>query len=397
LADVLLESGVKGEIDNPGYYFEKDDPEHLRAMDLLLLTQGWRKYDWKDIMTNQKKLPFEFEKGFTINGIVKKWPGGKEDISSRVSIISPENKLFGIINVDAKGHFTFPGLNLMDSSRVVVSASSSKGKNWNQTIVADLEPYHNSDSTIAVKPVINYKSEQVENAEPLLKLQPGVIQLPEVTVTAEKINPFERSVYVSMTDKSIEITKENYSHYTSLEKLLLTEFNVRLTIDPEGNYALDMGRSVKLAKPKLIIDDIEAPDLNYLAMYSIDQIEAVSVNKDGNAITGDGGALILKIRKNPIDWGSASPPNMKNFLIKGYSPPVKYYTPKYLQNPESETYQKYASVFWKPDIVTDSTGVASFRFAVPKELGAVNVRTEGISDDGTIFLDDRKVTIKRDE
>jgi hypothetical protein len=221
--------------------------------------------------------------------------------------------------------------------------------------------------------------------------------LPEVTVSAEKINPFERSVYVSMTDKSIEITKENYSHYTSLEKLLLTEFNVRLTIDPEGNYALDMGRSVKLAKPKLIIDDIEAPDLNYLAMYSIDQIEAVSVNKDGNAITGDGGALILKIRKNPINWGSASPPNMKNFLIKGYSPPVKYYTPKYLQNPESETYQKYASVFWKPDIVTDSTGVVSFRFAVPKELSAVNVRTEGISDDGTIYLDERKVTIKRDE
>jgi hypothetical protein len=131
-------------------------------------------------------------------------------------------------------------------------------------------------------------------------------------------------------------------------------------------------------------------------MYSIDQIEAVSVNKDGNAITGDGGALIIKTRKNAIDWGSGTPANMKHFLIKGFSPPVKYYTPKYLQQPESEAYQKYASIFWKPDILIDSTGVTSFRFSVPKELNVVNVRTEGISDDGTIFLDERKIVIKRE-
>lgn len=397
LANVLLESGVKGEIEDPNYYFEKDDAEHLRAMDLLLLTQGWRKYDWNDIMTNKKRLPFEFERGFTISGMVKRWPSGKEDYGSRVTIISPENKVFGIINVDLAGRFSFQGLNLKDSSRVVVSASSSKGANWNQTILADLEPFHKTDSAIAVKPVINYINEPVENAEPPLKLMPGVIQLPEVSVTAERINPFQRSIYVSMMDKSVEITKENYNHFTSLENLLLMEFNVRLSVDSDGNYSLDMGRAQKSATPKLIIDDIEAPDLNYLAMYSIDQIEAVSVNKDGNPIVGDGGALIIKTRKTPIDWGSSPPSNMKRFLVNGYALPVKYYTPKYLQSPESETYQKYASVFWKPDIKIDSTGITSFRFKVPKELNIVNVRTEGISDDGTIYLDEHKVAIKRDK
>jgi len=175
------------------------------------------------------------------------------------------------------------------------------------------------------------------------------------------------------------------------------EFNIRLTVDPQGNYIVDMGRGMKTASPKLIIDEIEAPDMSYLSAYSIDQIEAVSVNKNGDAFVGDGGAIILKTRTKPIDWGTVTPTNLKYLKIKGFSPPVEYYTPKYLQKPETETYQKYASVFWKPDIVTDSTGITSFRFTVHRELDVVNVRTEGISNDGTIYLDERKIAIKREE
>jgi len=396
LSDVLLRSGVKGNIENPQYYFEKEDLDHSIAMDMLLLTQGWRKYDWKEIMTNNKKLPYDFEKGFSIGGQVKNWMNGKEDKSSRVSLVSPENKLFRISNVDSTGRFLFSGLYLIDSTRIVVSASSSKGKNWNRTILASLSPDHPTNSTIKVKPILYYLNEAPVITEPPLKLLPGVIQLPEFVVSADKIVPFKGSVYVSSFDKSVEITKENYARYTSLESLLFMEFNVQVTVDPEGNYKVNMGRGTKTALPRLIIDDIEAPDLNYLAMYSIDQIEAVSVNKNGNAITGDGGAIILQTRKDAINWSSSAPPNLKYLQIKGFSPHVEYYTPKYLQQPETETYRKYASVFWKPDILTDSTGIASFRFSVPKELNVVNVRMEGISENGTIYLDERKVAVKRE-
>ena len=52
---MLLSSDVKGYIHNPDYYFESDDEEHRRAADLLMMVQGWRRYDWK-VMTNPKKL-----------------------------------------------------------------------------------------------------------------------------------------------------------------------------------------------------------------------------------------------------------------------------------------------------------------------------------------------------
>ena len=42
---MLLSSELKGYIAHPDYYFEADDTEHRRAADLLMMVQGWRKYN----------------------------------------------------------------------------------------------------------------------------------------------------------------------------------------------------------------------------------------------------------------------------------------------------------------------------------------------------------------
>jgi hypothetical protein len=148
--------------------------------------------------------------------------------------------------------------------------------------------------------------------------------------------------------------------------------------------------SSKSSPPKLYIDGVEVPDLDLLTMYTIDLIEAVSVNKSGN------GAIILKTRTTPIDRSTATPTNLKFIKIKGFSSHVEYYTPKYLQTPETESYQRYASIYWKPDMIIDSTGVSSFKFSVPKQINKMNVRIEGISDDGTVFLEEHVIGSKGD-
>ncbi len=50
---MLLSSDVKGYIANIDYYFEADDKEHRQAADLLMMVQGWRRYDWQ-LMSGQK-------------------------------------------------------------------------------------------------------------------------------------------------------------------------------------------------------------------------------------------------------------------------------------------------------------------------------------------------------
>ena len=51
MTEMLLASQIKGFVEQPEYYFERDDEEHRRALDLLLMVQGWRRYDWVEMAT----------------------------------------------------------------------------------------------------------------------------------------------------------------------------------------------------------------------------------------------------------------------------------------------------------------------------------------------------------
>ena len=46
LTEMLLASQIRGFVENPRYFFEKNDAEHARALDLLLMIQGWRRFSW---------------------------------------------------------------------------------------------------------------------------------------------------------------------------------------------------------------------------------------------------------------------------------------------------------------------------------------------------------------
>ena len=49
LTEMLLASEIKGFVPQPEYFFERDDEEHRRALDLLMMTQGWRRFNWQDM------------------------------------------------------------------------------------------------------------------------------------------------------------------------------------------------------------------------------------------------------------------------------------------------------------------------------------------------------------
>ena len=114
-------------------------------------------------------------------------------------------------------------------------------------------------------------------------------------------------------------------------------------------------------------------------------------------MVGDAGAIFIKTRKFPLWLNDKSPTNITSLVVRGYAPAAKYYSPKYSESPETESYQKYASIYWKPDLVIDSTGVNSFKFTVPDQIRDLNVRIEGISANGTVYLEERAVRIKNQE
>ena len=52
MTEMLLSSEIKGFVPNPGWYFESDDEIHRQALDLLMMTQGWRRFVWRDMAIN---------------------------------------------------------------------------------------------------------------------------------------------------------------------------------------------------------------------------------------------------------------------------------------------------------------------------------------------------------
>ncbi len=65
LSYMLLESDLVGKIEEPNFYFDKeDDPTRLKpeiersvALDNLLMTQGWRKFDWQRVLDENYTQP----------------------------------------------------------------------------------------------------------------------------------------------------------------------------------------------------------------------------------------------------------------------------------------------------------------------------------------------------
>ncbi len=69
LTDLSLSSDLKGFVANPDYYFEAGDSLHQARLDLLLLVQGWRRYNVKDLLA-AKPLRYKPETAMTVEGSV---------------------------------------------------------------------------------------------------------------------------------------------------------------------------------------------------------------------------------------------------------------------------------------------------------------------------------------
>ena len=74
LTEMLLCSQLRGFVEQPEYYFEKDDAERRRHLDLLLLVQGWRRYRWVEMaMPGAFAVNHPYERTEWLYGSVNKY------------------------------------------------------------------------------------------------------------------------------------------------------------------------------------------------------------------------------------------------------------------------------------------------------------------------------------
>ena len=101
LTEMLLASEIRGFVERPRYYFEKDDSTHRKALDNLLLVQEWRRWKWNDLAAKTDfSIRYLPEKYQTIAGAV--YPFNKldgksnydqEEILTKYARLKKENKV----------------------------------------------------------------------------------------------------------------------------------------------------------------------------------------------------------------------------------------------------------------------------------------------------------------
>ena len=143
LINMLLSSDLKGYIENPSYYFEANDRKRLYELDLLMMTQGWRRYKWEQMSgIEPMKATQMIEKCLVVDGNVRsrmrKNPKAGMDMTIMLSPKdSVRNKVTVIGNcVTGKdGEFTFYVDDLMYGKWNAVIQAQDKGKNKDNRIM----------------------------------------------------------------------------------------------------------------------------------------------------------------------------------------------------------------------------------------------------------------------
>lgn len=101
-----LLSQVRGKIYNSSYYFDEKNTGRLEALDLLLLTQGWRRYVWDKGCRVYEGGPFLTDGINGIQTIAKKRKNGQARDTEQLISISDAEDNTQFIWADSAGHFT---------------------------------------------------------------------------------------------------------------------------------------------------------------------------------------------------------------------------------------------------------------------------------------------------
>ena len=394
LASMLLTSDLKGFVERPGYYFNNSGPQVVTDMDNLMLTQGWSRFVWPDILNKTavaKPLSFKPETMQKVSGTITTL-GGKPVAKGKVSLLSTSGGLFLIDTLsDDNGHFTFDNLAFGDSTRFVVQARNVKNKK-NVEINLDIVPgqvvtknQNTGDIEVNVNEAIQgyiQKSEGYFNDQNKRGLLERTFLLDQINIVQKK-NPAKNSSNLNGAGRAdAVITAKDLQNAFSISQYL--QGRVAGLMIRNGQAYLMRNNGTPMA---VVLDGMNVgPD--FLDNLIPQDIETIEILKSiGNTAIygsqGSGGVLVVTTKRGGGDMGySRYSPGIITYSPKGYYAAREFYSPKYTAGNTIPGEDRRTTVFWTPHILTAADGTAKFNYYNTDQPGTYRIVIEGINDDG---------------
>lgn len=412
LSYFLLSSDLKGDIENPGYYFTHNDTSLQSDLDALMLTQGWRKYKYKLALDSIRYLP---ESHLSLSGSVSGllFLNKKKDGVNMTLLAIGKNLMSEKKMTDSQGRFKFILEDEYDKPvNYTLQSVNKRGKQENYTIALDqpappaVTYNHNLeisevDSVAQAFVSKNIERKKVDDAFPI---SPGSILLKEVKVEAYKMTPQRKMAAeeygkpdLVIEGKDIQAKVKNW-HY-GLFSVLDSDFPEKLKCDI-GSYG-NISVNVRGAEETLFLVDGKFERLDYSDLSVIPPSEVTSVEiirnpkkwrelyifQYGTAPKVSDVAIIVVYTRSGKGINYAfKPAGIYRGSCPSFSLSKEFYQPKY-RNLTANDWVKpdlRALVHWQPILVTDATGKASSTWFNADNTGNVEVVVEAISDKGEI-------------
>ena len=387
LSYLLLSSDIKGYIEEPGSYFLDNSMFGKEKLDVLMLTQGWKRFSTAAVVkANFKDPAYYMEVGQALTGKVL-------DIFNKpakkcgIIMLSPMKGMIKLAQTDSLGHYLIDGFEFADSTSFVLKAKREKGFG-DVEIVADPDVFPVSSLFIPTTPLKTAltSNEYLQQSKEKNYSDGGmrVVDLGEVTVKAAKINKNETKHYYDGSE-DVKMTSEKLEDYPGMGVLEILSMMAGIQVN--GDQVSIRG---SMGNPLFLIDEIESLSMDDITYLTSSDIESISVFKGANAAIfgskGGNGVVAIALKKGFVRKAD-TPISMTTATPLGFQKPTAFYVPKY--NVDSVRLNRKSdlrtTIYWNPKLISDSTGTVHVKFYSADKPNNYSVVMEGISNTGEIF------------
>jgi hypothetical protein len=406
-SDLLLSSELKGKIHNPGYYLSSDADSVTANLDLVMLTNGWRKFNWEKLkasITPEIKYPVETD----ITRISGKVYGLKtvsaNDLMLNLIIQNKDSsKNFIFQPVTKEGLFQSENMFIFDTARIFYNFNQNQKLNEITQVQFDNGLLKASGKQLELKDenMLNLWNDSVS----LAKMN-AFLQLQEDWKKRSSYKTLQEVIIKAKVKSNAQALDERYASglFAGGDAQVFDFLN-----DPAALGGIDIisylqGRVAGLminrsgasttmswrgATPDLYLDQMQV-GADFIQSINVQDIAMVKVFRPpffGSMGGGSGGAIAIYTKKGGDFKGdnSKSSKSMQSSLLVGYTRFKEFFNPQYENPAENNDTDIRTTLYWNPYVITNKKSprfkVQFFNNDISKRLQIV---LEGVNADGKI-------------
>ena len=417
---LLMSSDLKSDIVEPKFYFDDEESNASQALDYLLMTQGWRRFSWKEVMEETQAVTYLPEKRGIIAG--KLVHRNKQDKIAQAKVYLFElgtSRKTSITETDETGAFAFT--DVAPTANIQLMAQP-KGKVDNWKIVLDKESISNRQ----IKPLSSTDDKQLLPKFIRTAVAEMAIEEKEQSVSPGKAKYGKTSnLNLSLSEdvshlSEVVVTGLGYSTRSSLTgsvsvvqgQSVVSGSNLGLALQgrvPGVEITQQSGNSGSTPKirirgsssllagsqPLIVVDGIPTNDhtsnnFSPLTGLRTEDIHSIQVLKGPTATALYGaqshnGVVVVETKHGYRNsYQNYTPYVYHTVKPRRYSVVREFYQPQFRKSKKDEKEIHSSTLFWAPNIKTNENGVAEITFHTSNEVSSFRITAEGVSDQGQI-------------